>query len=598
MSNHEHEFYDSVHSEKYRDPGQTREEHARQMAKSMSSDVAHEAVLSDIFLNTRFLPAGRVQAAMGASQREVSAFNCSVSMKIEDNIESIMQAAYNSAKILRLGTGIGYNFSNIRPKGALIVKLQTEASGPLSFMNIFEAVASTIASSGHRRGAQMGILNCDHPDIEEFVDSKLVAGRFRHFNISVGISDAFMEALDKDADWPLQHNGKVYKVIKASYLWNKIMRNAYASAEPGVLFLDRMNTDNNLRYCETIEATNPCSEQPLPPNGLCLLGSFDLTKYVHKIGGEYILGIQEFIQDIAPIVEAYDNIFDRSVYALPEHEKEAKSKRRIGLGLTGVANAIELCSGGLYGSAKFNNMFEHVAKQLMIHSYSASIKLAQQRGAFEAFTPEYLNSPFIRRLGNSDRVNSEGKGLRVPVDRSPTRSECGVVNALQVSGTRNSHLISYAPCGTISLINGNVSSGIEPVFHDSVIRDVHMRSGVQTLNLRDWAFRNYGFSGRSLEDCTISDHLSVTSIAQRYCDSSVSKTVNVATSCSYQEYQNIYRQAYDSGSKGLTVFRPGGVLGQVISPAHTPVKDTVSQTPPTMLHPGQSGSCVNGACSL
>ena len=583
-------YYDQLHSEKYRDTGQTKDEHARQMANNMATDRQHRLTLTEIFLTNRFLPAGRVQAAMGASHREVSAFNCSVSMKIEDNIESIMQAAYNSAKILRLGTGIGYNFSNIRPKGALIVKLQTEASGPLSFMNIFEAVASTIASSGHRRGAQMGVLNCDHPDIEEFVDSKLVAGRFRHFNISVGISDAFMEALDKDADWPLQHNGKVYKVIKASYLWNKIMRNAYASAEPGVLFLDRMNADNNLRYCETIEATNPCSEQPLPSNGLCLLGSFDLTKYVHKIGGEYILGVQEFVQDIAPIVEAYDNIFDRSIYALPEHEKEAKFKRRIGLGLTGVANAIELCSGGLYGSTKFNNMFEHVAEQLMIHAYLASIKLAEQRGAFEAFMPEYLNSPFIRRLGASRDLFNQ-----VPCDSLPSKSERGIMDTLQVSGIRNSHLLSYAPCGTISLINGNVSSGIEPVFHDSVIRDVHMRSGVQTLNLRDWAFRNYGFSGRSLEDCTISDHLSVASIAQRYCDSSVSKTVNVATSCSYQDYQDIYRSAYHSGSKGLTVFRPGGVLGQVISPAR-PLAKNIGDTGAS--HYGQSGSCVNGACSL
>ena len=570
MSN-QHTYYDQLHSEKYRDKNQTFNDHAMQMAKNMGTNHIHSASLVDIFKSKRFLPAGRVQAAMGAREREVSAFNCSVSMTIEDDINSIMKAASNAAKILRLGTGIGYNFSNIRPKGALIKKLQTEASGPVSFMGIFEAVASTIASSGHRRGAQMGILNVSHPDIEDFIDAKLVAGRFRHFNLSVGITDGFMEALDKDKDWPLVHDGKIYKIVKAKQLWDKIMRNAYESAEPGVIFLDRINQDNNLSYCESIDATNPCSEQPLPANGLCLLGSFNLTQYVAPVqGGGYEFNTNKLVLDIPHVVEAYDNIFDRSVYAIPEHKKEALSKRRIGLGYTGVANAIELVTGKLYGTEEFNQEFEYMARLLKNHAYIASAMLAKERGEFEAFEDVYMDAPFIKSLSKLAQITIRDYGIR------------------------NSHLISYAPCGTISQIAGNVSSGIEPIFFHSVDRDVHMKEGKINITLSDYNVREHDFYGKTLEDCSVEDHLSVTAIAQKHCDSAVSKTVNVATSCTYEDYQRIYQDAYRNGAKGITVFRPTALRGAVIVKSKGAPQS--SQKPKEFRY-GEV-QCTDGVCSV
>jgi ribonucleoside-diphosphate reductase alpha chain len=482
-----------------------------------------------------------------------------------------MLAVSNAAKILRLGTGIGYNFSNLRPKGALIKKLQTEASGPLSFMGIFEAMASCIASSGHRRGAQMGILNCDSPDIFEFVDAKLTPGRFRHFNLSVGISDAFMKALEADADWPLHFGGQVYRVVKAKELWDKIMRNAYNSAEPGVLYLDRMNEYNNLHYCEKIEATNPCSEQPLPAHGLCLIGSFNLTKYITGAGpgdSSYIFNRSMFLHDVPLVVEALDNIFEKSIYAIPEHKAEALSKRRIGIGLTGIANAVEIITGDAYGGREFNDMFRYIARTLRDATYRASINLAKKRGAFPLFdTTGYMRSKFVRSLPND------------------------IQEDIVEHGIRNSHLLSYAPCGTISQVSGNVSSGVEPVFYHNMSRDVHMANGLENITLTDYNVRTYGQYCKTLDQCSIEDHLSVAAIAQENCDSSVSKTANVPTSCTYAEYQQIYRDAYAAGLKGFTVYRPNDIRPPVIS-------ENQSETPVKEFAYGQSGSCVDGKCEL
>lgn len=558
----EYKYFDRLHSQKYRDKEQTKLQHCAELALNLATDSLHKEELYNIFRYNRFLCAGRVQAALGAKEREVSPFNCSVSQKVTDSIDGIYTALHMSAKILRLGTGIGYNFTHLRPEGELVKALQTEASGPLSFMQLFNTSAGLIASSGHRRGAQMGILNVDHPDIEKFIDAKLEQGAFRQFNLSVGISDKFMEAVKNDLSWDLQFNGKIYKTISAKYLWNKILTNAYNSAEPGIVFLDRMNQQNNLYYCEEIEATNPCSEQPLPEYGLCTLGSFNLVAYlIWEPNQKYFyFNTPQFKKDIHTVVEAYDNIFDDAVYAIPEHKEEAISKRRIGLGLTGIANAIELIIGeASYGENTFNEYLHTISRTLLIESYRVSIELAKTRGPFKLFDPiKYLDSKFIKTLPEDIQSN------------------------IELHGIRNSHLISYAPCGTISQIAGNVSSGVEPVFFHEVKRDVHMQEGKENVVIKDFAYREFDFKGKTLEECTVDQHLAVAEICQKYCDSAVSKTINVASNCSYEDYEKIYMRAYDLGLKGITVYRPTELRGSVIQAANTSELNTAS--------------CASGVC--
>ena len=566
---YELKYFDQLHQEKYRDSGQSKIDHIDTLAYNLATNDTHRDDIKDCLLNNRFLPAGRVQAALGATEREVSPFNCSVSQRIDDSMDSIMAALGNAAKILRLGTGIGYNFSNLRPQGAEIKKLKTNSSGPLSFMKIFDVMASTIASSGHRRGAQMGIMNVDHPDIEAFIDAKMSKDTYRQFNLSVGISDSFMQSVIEDKPWRLSFAGKTYKEISARYLWEKITRNAYESAEPGILFIDRFNQTNNLYYCETIEATNPCAEQPLPPYGLCTLGSFNLVGYIDN----QQFNKEQFKNDIQTMVEAYDNIFDNAVYAIPEHESEAKSKRRIGLGLSGIASAIEYLSGKAnYGEQDFCHKLEEIVKILRDEAYSASINLAKRRGPFGLYSSEYLKGEFIKTL--PDALQTE----------------------ISKYGIRNSHLISYAPCGTISQTAGNISSGVEPVFHFEQSRDVYMKEGKVNVTLKDYNYRTHGFKGKTLERCSVSDHMAVADVIQRHCDSAVSKTVNVPSNCSYQEYQEIYIQAYKIGLKGITVYRPNDLRGIVIKEAKEPTKKMLPELL-TQFDTVPAG-CANGACSL
>jgi len=572
----EFKYYDQLHSEKYRDSEQSKISHCAQIAVKLGSNETHQGNLFDSLKENRFLPAGRVQAAMGATEREVSPFNCSVSQVIEDDMRSIMAALSNAAIILRLGTGIGYNFSGLRPKGALIKKLRTEASGPLSFMRMFDVMASTIASSGHRRGAQMGILNVDHPDIEAFIDAKMEANTFRQFNLSVGITDAFMAAVKADAEWPLSFKGHTYKTVSAKALWEKITRNAYDSAEPGIIFIDRLNDMNNLHYCEVIEATNPCAEQPLPPYGLCMLGSFNLPAYV-KIDDngqpQFIWG--ELIDDIHNWVEAYDNIFDDAVYAIPEHREEAISKRRIGLGYTGIASAIELlCGKANYGEPEFIAWLEQFCIVLRDEAYRASVRLAEKRGPFtKCHVSKHLQGKFIQSL---------------PED---------IQEGIKKHGIRNSHLISYAPCGTISQCAQNVSSGVEPLFHHEVSRDVYMKEGKVNVTLKDYNWRTYGFKGKSLEECTVDQHMAVSKVVQKYCDSAVSKTVNVPESCTYEDYTRIYVLAHELGLKGITVYRPNDKRGIVIAKAEAP-KVVVPEPGTLVAFDNIPSGCVNGMCSL
>jgi ribonucleoside-diphosphate reductase alpha chain len=568
----EFNYYDQLHQEKYRDEGQSQIEHQRTIAKNLSSNWAHQDHLLRSLSQNRFLPAGRIQAALGATQREVSPFNCSVSQRIDDSMDSIMAACGNAAKILRLGTGIGYNFSNLRPKGALISKLKTQSSGPLSFMKIFDVMASTIASSGHRRGAQMGILNVDHPDIEDFIDAKMEKGAYRQFNLSVGITDEFMAAVERNANYKLSFGGSIYKEVSARQLWEKITKNAYHSAEPGIIFLDRLNDQNNLHYCEQIEATNPCAEQPLPPYGLCTLGSFSLVGYIqHDQWGKRYFNYKLFREDIHNWVEAYDNIFDNAIYAIPEHKQEALNKRRIGLGFTGIANAIEyLLEEACYGSEEFCHVLDDMSNTLKEEAYRASVRLAKERGSFPLYSEKYCDSKFVKSL-------------------SPE-----IQKLISEHGIRNSHLVSYAPCGTISQCAGNVSSGVEPVFHHEMKRDVYMKEGKINVTLNDYNFRQYGFRGKTLEECSVEDHMRVAETVQRHCDSSISKTVNVSSNCSYEDYAKIYIEAHKLGLKGITVYRPSEVRGIVIQSAKKEVKNEKPIQGDTVF----PSSCANGMCSM
>lgn len=575
----EYQYYDRLHAEKYRDKDQTKKQHQNQIAKNLATNKNHCRELKDILTKERFLPAGRIQAALGATEREVSPFSCSVSKIIGDSIPEIYQALTHAAMILRLGTGIGYNFSHIRPKGDIIQSLQSFASGPLGYMDLFDASAALISSAGHRRGAQMGILNVSHPDIEKFIDAKMESGRFLKFNFSVGVSDAFMHCVENDYDWHLIFNNKVYKTVNAKKLWNKIVHNAYTSAEPGVVFLDRMNRINNLWYCEQIEATNPCSEQPLPPYGLCTLGSFNLTQYLIAPDdmGYIKFDYDMFKNDIHAIVEAYDNIFDDAIYAIPEHKEEALNKRRIGLGLTGIANAIEMMVGRpCYGEKEFNTHLEKIAETLTIEAYKVSIELSKKRGPFSSFDAKYYTlSKFIEDTLPNDLVSDISK-----------------------YGIRNSHLISYAPCGTISQCAGNVSSGVEPVFYHELDRNVLMPQGKEQVTLTDWAFRVHGFKGKTLEECTVEQHLAVAQICQKWCDSSVSKTINVAPNCTYDEYKDVYDKSYKMGLKGVTVFRPSELRGAVITKSERKGDDKKSVESNQVVNTSEFGTftCASGVC--
>jgi len=410
----------------------------------------------------------------------------------------------------------------------------------------------------------LGIMNVSHPDIEAFIDAKMEKGTYRQFNLSVGITDEFMRAVEKQEQWPLTFNDRTYKTVEAVVLWEKITRNAYNSAEPGIIFIDRLNDQNNLYYCERIEATNPCAEQPLPPYGLCTLGSFNLVKYV-DLQHETCFNLNLLKQDIHAWTEAYDNIFDNATYAIPEHKTEALNKRRIGLGFTGIANAIEIVVGkGCYGSWEFVCLLEILCKVLRDEAYAASVALARQRGSFPLYSSAFCDSKFIKCL--PDQLQED----------------------ICKYGIRNSHLISYAPCGTISQCAGNISSGVEPIFHHEVQRDVYMKEGKVNVTLMDYNTRNYGFKGKTLDECSVADHMRVASTIQRYCDSAVSKTVNVASNCTYSEYEQIYREAHRLGLKGITVYRPNDIRGIVIKKKE---KEDVTTQP-------ASGYCANGACSM
>lgn len=529
-----------IHSTKYRGKGESFREAMNRVADALKEDDEHYQTFRTILLDQRFLPAGRIQSAIG-SPREVTPFNCFVSMTIEDSMDSIMEAAKQAATTMRLGGGIGYDFSTLRPKHDLIRSLDTQSSGPISFMQIFDAVCKTIASAGHRRGAQMGVLRVDHPDIEEFIEAKANADNLTQFNISVGVTDKFMEAVKSNGMFDLVFDGRTYRTIRAKYLWDKLMRHTFDWAEPGILFIDRMNRKNNLWYTETIAATNPCAEQPLPPNGACLLGSYNLTKYIKYdvVGYEekpqygYYFDYPQFKKDIPPVVRAMDTVIDIAVYPLEAQKAEAFNKRRMGLGLTGVANAIEAL-GYPYGSKEFLDELEDIMRILRDEAYRTSIELAKEKGAFPLFDVRFLESEFAKTL---------------PQD---------IQEDIRKFGIRNSHLLSIAPTGTISLSADNVSSGIEPVFSYFYDRTIQTPSGPITEKVEDYGFKFFGVSGRIADNLSVFDHVAVLTLASRYVDSACSKTCNVGADITWDEFKDVYIRAYDGGASGCTTFRAAG----------------------------------------
>ena len=505
-----------------------------------------------ILENYRFLPAGRILAGAGTG-RQVTLFNCFVMGTIPDSLDGIFAALKEAALTMQQGGGIGHDFSGLRPRGAAVKGVGADASGPISFMDVWDAMCRTIMSAGTRRGAMMGTMRCDHPDIEAFIAAKQTASRLRNFNLSVLVTDDFMAAVKADAKWALVFAGVTYRTIPARELWDKIMQATYDYAEPGVIFIDRINTANNLSYCETIQCTNPCGEQPLPPYGACLLGSMNLTRFVDQpFTQEARILEYELAAAVSTAVRFMDNVIDVSRYPLAQQQAEAFAKRRIGLGLTGLADALAMC-GLRYGSAEAVGAAADWMQAIERAAYLASVELARERGAFPLFdVAAFLSSGHVSGL-------------------SPDLRE-----AIQQHGIRNGLLTSIAPTGTISLLAGNVSSGIEPIFSIRYERKVLQRDGSsRTETVTDYAaalWRQVRGDGMPLPDVFVTaetltprDHLVMQAAVQRHVDSSISKTINIPGNASFASFKTVYEAAYGLGLKGCTTYRPNAVTGSVLS---------------------------------
>jgi len=515
----------------------------------------------------KFLPAGRIVAGAGTG-RTVTLFNCFVMGTIPDSLGGIFDALREAALTMQQGGGIGYDFSTIRPKGARVAGVGADASGPLSFMDVWDSMCRTIMSAGARRGAMMATLRCDHPDIEDFITAKQDPARLRNFNLSVLVSDAFMEAVELGQTWDLSFGGVVYKTVNARDLWDLIMRSTYDYAEPGVIFIDRINRRNNLYYAEQISATNPCGEQPLPPYGACLLGSINLARLVtNPFTDDAALDDEALAELVGLSVRMMDNVVDSSRFPLPEQEAEAKAKRRIGLGVTGLADAL-LMVGERYGSKDAARRTEHWLHQIARAAYLASAQLAEEKGAFPLFDAEaFLASETMMEM------------------------DADVRRAVSKHGIRNALLTSIAPTGTISLFAGNVSSGIEPVFAYAYTRKVLQKDGTKTEEeVVDYAVQLYRdlHGDGPLPDHFVNaqtldpiEHVRMQAAAQKWVDSSISKTINCPADIDFEAFKDVYLEAWSTGCKGCTTYRPNAVTGSVLSvepstPAPTPA---VAETP-------------------
>lgn len=519
--------------QKYRQEGESFSQKCGRVAGALTDGKEHFQAFKEILEDQRFLPGGRVQSAAG-SYRRVTAFNCFVMKEVPDDLMGIMGVATEAAKTMQLGGGVGYDFSHIRPKGARIRSLGSQASGPVSFMGVMDAICKTIASAGHRRGAQMGCLRVDHPDIVEFVTAKTNSTNLTQFNVSVLVTDKFMEAVRSDSDFDLVFEGRVYDTVRARSLWDTILRATWDWAEPGVIFIDRVNRMNNLWYCEDISATNPCGEQPLPKYGACLLGSSNLTRYVVFKDGIATFNMDKLVHDLYHIVPAMDNVIDETSYPLHQQEVEAKNKRRMGLGVTGLGNVLGVL-GIEYGSQEAQEWTRNLLRTMANTMYMHSVGLAIEKGPFPLFDRDkYCEGEFIKKLDQE------------------------VQDAIYKHGIRNSHLTSIAPTGTISLTANNVSSGLEPVFSHKYERTVQTAAGPIVEAVEDYAYREWGIKCKTADQVTVMEHVGMLNAAQEWIDSACSKTCNVGNNVTWDEFKDVYMQAYLGGAKGCTTFRAAG----------------------------------------
>ena len=526
----------------------------------------------DALSDFQFLPAGRIIAGAGTGpEREVTLFNCFVMGPIGDDLTSIFDNVKEAALTMQKGGGIGHDFSTLRPAGALVRSVGAGASGPVSFMDVWDAMCRTIMSAGQRRGAMMATMRCDHPDVEIFIDAKSDARRLRNFNLSVLVTDAFMTAVERDDTWPLTFEGTVYRTVSARALWDRIMRATYAYAEPGVIFIDRVNAMNNLAYCETIRATNPCGEQPLPPYGACLLGSINLAALVRDPFTPAARVDEERLAALVPVaVRFLDNMIDLSHYPLEAQRREAKAKRRIGLGITGLGDALAMC-GLRYDDPRAITQAERWMGEIAAQAYAASAEIASEKGAFPLYdATAFLAAPNVARLPEEVR------------------------RAISERGIRNGCLTSIAPTGTISLLAGNVSSGIEPIFDLSYTRRVREAGdSYREEVVEDHAyrlFRRQAGASAPLPPAFVTAmtldpaaHLAMQAALQKHVDSAISKTINCPVDMPFEAFESIYRQAYALGLKGCTTYRPNPTTGSVLetAPAPTAAPAPVSAPPPT-----------------
>ncbi len=572
--------------EKYLKPGETGvEDLYRRVARALASveKEADRAEWEQRFLDNLHagaIGAGRIMSAAGTAI-QATLINCFV-QPVGDAIQGvddegfpgIYEALREAAETMRRGGGVGYDFSRIRPRGAEVKGTHSMASGPCSYINVFDQSCSTVESAGARRGAQMGVLRIDHPDVMDFITAKRTPGRWNNFNVSVGVPDAFMEALGNDQPWELVHKARpgkplldkgayqradgmwVYQTVAASDLWDTVMKSAYDFAEPGILFLDHIQQDNNLRYCESISATNPCGEQPLPPYGCCDLGPIILTRFIRNpfgFGGAPSFDFDAFEQAVALQVRALDNVLDVTFWPLEQQRAESAAKRRIGVGFTGMGNALAMMCLR-YDREDGRGMAAKIAERMRNAAYEASVALGQEKGVFPKFNAEGYLAPgtFASRLPAALQAKIRQHGLR------------------------NSHLLSIAPTGTVSLaFADNASNGIEPPFSWMYRRKKREADGsTSEYAVEDHAWRLYRELGGDVEQLpdyfvnalamTAGEHIAMMEAVQPFVDTAISKTVNVAADYPFDDFKDLYQKAWRAHLKGMATYRPNAILGSVL----------------------------------